>query len=128
MAADNFTGDTNANYLYGYAGNDVLNGGAGNDTLNGALGNDVLTGGIGLDSFRFDTALAAATNLDTVTDFTPGSDKIQLENAIFTALTATGTLAAGSLRTGAGVKTAADADDFVLYDTTAQPSVLRPRR
>ncbi|MFM2069370.1 MAG: hypothetical protein RLZZ584_4279, partial [Pseudomonadota bacterium] len=40
------------------------------------------------------------------------------ENAIFTALTTTGTLGAGSLRAGAGVTSAADADDFVLYDAT----------
>jgi Ca2+-binding RTX toxin-like protein len=115
--ADTLGGDAAANVLNGGAGNDVLDAAGGNDVLTGGLGLDTLTGGAGLDNFRFDTALGA-TNVDTVADFVVADDTIQLENAIFTALTTTGTLGAGSLRAGAGVTSAADADDFVLYDAT----------
>ena len=43
-------------------------------------------------------------------------DAIHLENAVFAALATAGALAAGSFVSGAG-PTAADADDFILYDT-----------
>ncbi|MCB1968095.1 MAG: calcium-binding protein, partial [Candidatus Accumulibacter sp.] len=43
---------------------------------------------------------------------------IELENAIFASLSSTGTLAAGSFRSGAAV-VAADGDDFILYDTAS---------
>lgn len=47
---DNITGDANANYLWGYDGNDALDGGDGNDTLSGGAGDDTLTGGAGIDN------------------------------------------------------------------------------
>ena len=63
-------GNTANNALYGYAGNDFLFGSAGNDVLNGGAGNDTMTGGTGLDTFVFDNILNAATNKDSITDFT----------------------------------------------------------
>ncbi|MCB1933810.1 MAG: calcium-binding protein, partial [Candidatus Accumulibacter sp.] len=90
----------------------------GNDTLNGGLGNDTLSGGAGSDTIRFDTLLNALSNRDTITDFNVVADTIELENAIFASLSSTGTLAAGSFRSGAGV-VAADGDDFILYDTAS---------
>ena len=95
------------------AGNDSLSGGAGNDTLAGGSGNDALTGGAGADRFVFNTALNGATNVDTLTDFTTGSDNLLLDHAIFTQL-AQGALAAGNLAAGA---VAVDADDFIVYDS-----------
>jgi Ca2+-binding RTX toxin-like protein len=91
----------------------------GADTLAGGDGNDELSGGLGADVFRFDTLPNATTNRDTILDFSVVDDTIQLENAIFTSLAATGTLAAGSFRSGAGVTAAADADDFVIYDSSS---------
>jgi Ca2+-binding RTX toxin-like protein len=117
--ADRLTGDGNANNLSGGLGNDTLDGGSGADTLAGGDGNDELSGGLGADVFRFDTLPNATTNRDTILDFSVVDDTIQLENAIFSSLAATGTLAAGSFRSGAGVTAAADADDFVIYDTTS---------
>ncbi len=61
--------------------------------LNGLSGNDTLTGGLGADTFVFNTALSAAANHDTVTDFIVADDTINLENAIFALLIATGALA-----------------------------------
>lgn len=51
-------------------------GNAGDDTLNGGPGNDTLTGGEGRDIFAYDTA--KDTVGDVITDFTPGSDTLDL--------------------------------------------------
>ena len=82
------------------------------------MDNDILTGGLGSDIIRFDTLLNASTNRDTITDFNVVDDTIQLENAIFTSLTTLGTLAATSFRSGAGIISAADANDYLIYNTT----------
>lgn len=103
--------------LAGLAGNDILNGGNGKDRLIGGVGKDMLTGGADADTFRFDVALSASANVDTLTDFLVGSDRIELENAIFTKLTALGTLSALNFVASATVK-AQDANDHVLYNTT----------
>ena len=58
-------------------GNSVANrisGTAGNNVLNGAAGDDALTGSSGIDTFVFETG----TGNDTVTDFTPGEDLLDL--------------------------------------------------
>lgn len=107
------TGNGAANRLSGYSGGDTLVGGAGNDTLLGGAGNDSLSGGSGLDVFRFNTALNASTNRDRIADFVVIDDTIQLENAVFTSLTATGALATGRLRIGTA---AVDGNDFVIYN------------
>lgn len=103
---DRLTGGATANVLQGLNGNDVLSGGAGNDALAGGAGNDV---------FVFNSALNAATNRDTITDFLAINDTIQLENAIFTKLTRTGALADANFKLGAA---AADANDHIVYNRT----------
>jgi Ca2+-binding RTX toxin-like protein len=106
--ADTLTGNTLAN---------SLTGGGGNDTLDGRAGNDTLIGGAGADRFRFATALNATTNRDVISDFSIAQgDTIQLENAVFTALTTTGTLAASAFFIGAAATTAAQR---ILYNSAA---------
>lgn len=105
----NGTGNGLVNTITGNAANNQLNGGAGNDTINGGIGIDRLTGGIGNDIFRFTTT----GQIDTVTDYNVANDTIQLENAVFTKLTTTGTLAAAQFRIGAQ---AADSNDFIVYN------------
>ncbi len=77
-----------------HAKNDLIVGNSATNKINGLTGNDTLIGGLGLDTFIFNTALNAATNHDTITDFNAADDTINLENAIFTLLAATGALAA----------------------------------
>jgi uncharacterized delta-60 repeat protein len=110
-AALNGTGNGSNNDLLGNAAANVLSGGAGNDTINGGAGNDNLTGGTGKDTFIFNSPLTA--NADTITDFKVVDDTIQLENAVFTQLTATGVLNAANLKISTG---ASDANDFIVYN------------
>ncbi len=107
-------GNNGTNTINGRGGDDVINGWGGNDTLLGAEGNDTLNGGLGNDSFRFHTALNAATNVDEITDFSVPDDRIQLEDAIFTLLGGVGTLASAAFHIGAS---AADASDRIIYDS-----------
>jgi serralysin len=114
-ALDNLiTGNGGNNYLDGRSGADHLVGRAGNDRLNGGAGNDTLVGGTGRDLFLFDSALDAATNVDTIFDFSTIDDKARLENSIFTAVGASGTLAASAFFVGA---VAHDSDDRIIYDS-----------
>ena len=111
-AAINGSGNALANAMQGNGGANALNGGAGNDILNGGLGNDRLSGGSGLDSFRFTTTPNGTSNLDRLLDFNSADDRIQLDNAVFTALGASGALPSAMFRLGAA---AADATDRIVY-------------
>ena len=91
--------------VLGGAGGDVITGTSGSDALTGNAGSDVLTGGLGADAFVFNRALSG-TNIDTITDFSGSSgqgDKILLDDAIFTGLTA--------------ATLAADFGTKIIYDT-----------
>jgi Ca2+-binding RTX toxin-like protein len=115
--ADTLTGNALANSFTGGGGNATLNTAAGNDTLSGGAGNDILTGGAGADRFRFDAPLNAATNRDIITDFSiVQADRFELENAVFTALTTPGTLAANAFFIGAAATTATQR---ILYNSAA---------
>ena len=46
-------------------------------------GRRVLTGGADKDQFRFDSAPSSKSNVDHITDFKHGTDKIALDDAIF---------------------------------------------
>uniref|UniRef100_UPI003CF2E756 putative Ig domain-containing protein n=1 Tax=Pseudomonas sp. DC3000-4b1 TaxID=2804666 RepID=UPI003CF2E756 len=83
---DTLTGTVGNDLLKGLAGNDTINAGNGNDILDGGAGVDTLTGGAGADTFviasRLDSyrnyTTAAATKVDTITDFEAGQDRIDL--------------------------------------------------
>ena len=119
---DTLAGGAASDLLKGNDGNDLLNGGDGNDTLLsgdgndvlvGGLGNDVLSGGAGNDKFRFNTALDPVNNVDHISDFAVGGDRIILENGVFTALQTTGQLASSAFFVG---PSAQDANDRIIYD------------
>jgi len=133
---DQLYGGKGNDLLYGGNGNDLLYGGNGNDQLAGGSGNDQLTGGGGTDYlfgkggadtltggadndyFVFDTTTpSAGTNIDFITDFVAGSDKIILDTSVFTSL-ATG--APGEMQTLGEeffevAKRADDSNDYIMY-------------
>lgn len=121
---DTINGSTQSDRIAGFNGNDVINGNDGNDflegwdgsdTLNGGVGKDILTGGSGADKFVFNTTLNATTNLDTIKDFVKGTDKIVLDDDIFTKFLNKTSISAGNLITGTK---ALQADDYLIYNTS----------
>jgi Ca2+-binding RTX toxin-like protein len=99
------------------SGNVNATGNSLDNVIAGNAGNNTMTGAQGADTFVFNTALNAATNLDHITDFA-SVDTIELENAVFTSLTTTGTLSANAFFSAAGATSAHDADDRIVYNTT----------
>ena len=90
---------------------DVLSGGAGSDTMSGAA-EGTMTGGAGADHFGLDSNV-------TITDFATASDKLTLDGEIFANAGNSGNFAVNDARfhSGAGVTTAHDSTDRVIYDT-----------
>ncbi|MBB3021235.1 Ca2+-binding RTX toxin-like protein [Microvirga lupini] len=120
---NSFFGDAGRDTLWGRAGNDVLDGGIGNDLLNGGdgddlltggLGNDRLTGGSGSDTFAFALKSAKSrSNIDTITDFAAGQDKISLLGPGLSSSKEGGFLAEKAFHIGA---LARDADTRIFYN------------
>jgi Ca2+-binding RTX toxin-like protein len=95
--------------------------GTGNGLDNTITGNgaaNTLEGGGGSDRFVFATAPDGTSNVDTITDFAAGGDKIVLDDDVFTALTA-GALPAGAFASGSGATAGLDADDRLVYNTAS---------
>jgi Ca2+-binding RTX toxin-like protein/uncharacterized protein YxjI len=90
----------------------VLVGNAGDNILNGGAGNDLLIGLGGADTFAFTSALGA-NNVDAITDFVSGTDRIALDDAVFTAIGGPGALNPNAFFAGAA---AHDADDRIIYN------------
>ena len=118
LGADLLEGGLQNDNLTGGMGADRLVGGDGNDALIGGADNDTLTGGKGIDAFVFESALSAATNLDTVVDFAAGTDKLRLDDDVFTAFTVGVALTASQFVSGAGITTAQTIDQRIVYNTT----------
>ena len=105
---------TNVASITGTEGADNLLAGLGADTISGGLGNDTLTGGAGADKFVFNTDLSSS-NIDTITDFVHGSDKIQLAKSFMSNLGALGVLKSADFK----LSTAKfDASDRIIYNKT----------
>ncbi|CAH1569136.1 VWFA domain-containing protein [Vibrio jasicida] len=81
----NHQGD-NADSLYGEQGDDILFGHGGNDILVGGEGDDILIGGSGDDIFKLvdDGSGIRDGEIDTITDFTKGEDKIDISDLLHT--------------------------------------------
>ncbi|WP_056038680.1 calcium-binding protein [Loktanella sp. 3ANDIMAR09] len=78
-AGGSLSGSAGGDLLTGGAGADRLFGGAGDDILRDGAGTDTLTGGAGADIF----VLAADGTPDTIADFQPGLDRIDLSGWSF---------------------------------------------
>jgi len=75
-------------------------------------GSDLVVFADKADKLLFNSTLDAATNVDTVKNFTSGKDAIYLDVDIFTTVTP-GTLSSAAFHKGTS---AADADDRIIYD------------
>ena len=65
--------------IYGTSGRDTIVGTPGNDIIVGGEQSDTLTGGAGRDIF---VVQSIRDSLDTITDFTPGTDRIDLSGVL----------------------------------------------
>jgi Ca2+-binding RTX toxin-like protein len=105
-----------ADTILGGGGNDSISGGGGNDAIRGGAGVDTLTGGTGLDRFVY----AEAPSRDVIRDFVGGTDRLQLDNAVYTVFESTGLVAAGNIQSGlqsAISASSGDADDYIKFAT-----------
>ncbi|MEO7223260.1 MAG: cadherin domain-containing protein, partial [Devosia sp.] len=110
---DTILGKNGADILIGGAGKDTISGGSGKDTIYGGASKDVLTGGGSADQFVFDTT-PKSSNVDTITDFQHGMDKIALDDAIFAAIGTS--LTAKEFYASTSGK-AHDKSDRIVYET-----------
>ncbi|PSB05563.1 hypothetical protein C7B76_31240, partial [filamentous cyanobacterium CCP2] len=78
---DTLVGGSGNDDLQGGAGRDRLIGGAGDDRLEGGPGRDTLRGGLGKDIFVLSSR--RKRDRDTIIDFKPGEDLIQLSRKAF---------------------------------------------
>lgn len=101
----------------GNAADNRLIGNAAANRLAGKAGSDTLTGGLGADLFVFDTPVGDG-QVDTITDFTVGTDRVILGSGVFSGLgVASGFVSEISFRAGAGAVESLGADDRLLFDT-----------
>ena len=119
---DILQGGNRNDVLIGGKGADTLDGQRGDDTLYGKQGKDNLTGGPGHDNFVFAETLQPQ-KIDTITDFTPGTDQIWLSLAHFSGLGSEGTLQADAFHVGAAAASPSnriiynDATGALIYDS-----------
>lgn len=111
-----FIGTTKADVFVGNGGNDTLTGGAGADTfVFGKVYEQVVTGSATSVQTYTDTAFNL-TGVDTITDFTRGSDKLELHLDQYSQLAG---FNASMLRVNS-TGTAQDANDYLVYNTTTK--------
>lgn len=110
--ADSLYGGVGDDVLFGGSGRDRLYGNDGDDTLIGGNGQDLLVGKEGADVFRFNVRLDPK-NIDKISDFAHAEDRIQLDDDIFDAAGAIGSLARKAFYVGTE---AHDASDRIIYD------------
>jgi hypothetical protein len=121
---DVFIGQTGQNFVFAGAGNDELFGGvnandwlfgeADNDFISGGNFDDLMSGGSGADRYAFTSWVG--NGFDSILDFTPGQDKIQLTGAGFGL--APGGLTAGVNFVSGAAPVATGAVPTVFYNTT----------
>ena len=85
---DVINGGAGNDKIYGDSGADIIDGGDGNDLIvGGYVGGDTMTGGAGQDIFAIrdignNSSINSSFKADTITDFTPGQDKLRLSDLL----------------------------------------------
>jgi Ca2+-binding RTX toxin-like protein len=117
LGDDEIRGGLDDDVLTAGQGNDTLSAGQGNDLLQGRLGNDLLYGKLGADTFWFNAAGPSAA--DTIADFVPGEDRIELDSSLLLSLIgmAGGSPAAGNFLAGVA-PVPQNTNQLLLYDTS----------
>lgn len=111
-----FIGTTQADVFVGNGGNDTLTGGGGADTfVFGKVYEQVVTGSSTSVQTYTNTAFNL-TGVDTITDFTRGTDKIELHLDQYSQLAGFNSSMLRVNSTG----TAQDANDYLVYNTTTK--------
>jgi Ca2+-binding RTX toxin-like protein len=89
---DTIVGGEGNDRLWGGSGSDRIYGGNGNDIISSGAGADKIWGGSGQDTFVYgynpgssEMSYDAQDGIDTIADFTPGADKINLQGYGITA-------------------------------------------
>ena len=116
----NLTNDVLAGAQVGTSANDALSGGTEADVLIGGAGNDTLTGGGGADVFKF---VSTGDGLDTITDFTSGTDKIEVVSPNFGNIEV-GTLTSNHFQPGGTIASNAGPGFLYSYDNAERAMVL----
>ena len=128
---DTVTARAGHNLIFGGAGDDNLGGGTGDSTLDGGDGRDrldvnvghgghfVLTGGGGADVFSLTGEDASSAARVEVTDFTVGSDRLQVNGTTLDLSGADPSVTLADGTAGVVVTTAAGASGIVLSGLTA---------
>ena len=98
----------------GTLSNETITGNSGANVLSGHGGLDTLTGGGGADTFYFDVGPRAGT-LATITDFTPGTDHIELASAGFRGIGGPGALDPAYFTPGNPTTTS----QHIVYDSSS---------
>jgi 5'-nucleotidase len=106
--------------INGAAGRDTLIGTAGDDVITGGAGADLLNGGAGGGIFRYTSTRDAG---DTITDFTPYADKLDL-SVLLAGLGVTGNgVAIGHVKFADAIS---GVNLMIDTDGSAGPAVARP--
>jgi Ca2+-binding RTX toxin-like protein len=77
VGADIITSGSGNDTIVAGSHDDTITAGAGDDTITGGAGNDSITTGTGAD----DVVISASNGVDTITDFTPGTDDFKVATA-----------------------------------------------
>lgn len=111
-----FIGTTKADVFVGNGGNDTLTGGSGADTfVFGKVYEEVVTGSSTTVQTYTNTAFNL-TGVDTITDFTRGTDKLELHLDQYSQLAGFNSSMLRVNSTG----TPTDANDYLVYNTTTK--------